>query len=173
LIANDFDTFLQAGSHDKATVIQQNIDVTDGNGVSIELVRVKENPAINGIEIIPYTGPVPTAVPTQSPTAAPKAPVEIGETVARINAGGDEYLDTNGKLWSADMYAVNYHGQEYTSCPNEIDNTVDDALYCCHRWFSIWNGFPYVYSIPVGTNGVYEVRMHFAETVRVYCPLTL
>jgi hypothetical protein len=166
LIANDYDIYKEAGSSNKATILQNNITVTHDNGLIIELVRMKENPAINGIEIFPNFGPVPTSIPTIPPTPAPVPIVEPGHVVARINAGGDDYIDANGTVWTADKFVVNYHGQDFASCPREIANTTDDALYCCHRWFSVWTGFPYVYSIPVGATGVYDVRLHFAEIVR-------
>lgn len=143
--------------------MQQTINVTDSNGLVIELVRVKENPAIMGIEIIPYDYATPA--PTRAPTAAPIPQVQPGQSVVRINAGGSSYLDSVGNLWSADKYVVNNHGQVYTTCPNAISNTTDDTLYCCQRWFSAWSGTPYVYSIPIASSGVYEVRLYFAEIV--------
>jgi Malectin domain len=166
LIASNFDIYQQAGRHDTATVIQKLINVTDSNGLSLELVKVKENPSISGIEIIPYFGPVPTRAPSKAPTRAPVADVEPGQALVRINAGGADYLDSNGKFWSADKFVVGNGGQAYIECPLDIANTTDDILYCSNRWFSIWTGSSFIYSIPVASAGVYEVHLHFAEIVR-------
>ena len=170
LFLNDYDIFQQAGSHNKANIVHRIINVTHNNGLNVELVAVKENPSINGIEIIPnngnFTTGIATMAPSIAPTLAPIAATDPVQGVVRINAGGDDYIDSFGNTWAADKYVVNFHGQEYTDCHQPISSTVDDTLYCCHRWFAPWTGSPYVYSIPVITAGVYEVRLHFAEIVR-------
>ena len=170
MIVNDYDIFQQAGTHNKATIVHHNINVTHKNGLIIELVGVKENPAISGIEVIPNNGNFnfSTLVPSTAPTAAPATITDPGQAVIRINAGGDEYIDSNGNMWSADKYVVNFYGQDYTDCFQPVTGTFDDTLYCCHRWFATWTGSPYVYNIPVTTTGVYEVRLHFAEIVRTF-----
>jgi Malectin domain len=165
LVASNYDIYRQAGSQNAATVLQQILDVSDNNGVTIEMVRVIENPAIMGIEIIPFG--IVTPAPTPAPTAAPISIVEPGQTVARINAGGQSYVDSSGNLWSADKFVLKNYGQVYTTCPNAISNTIEDTLYCSQRWFSTWSGTPYVYSIPIASSGVYEARLHFAEIVSI------
>lgn len=170
LLVNDYDIFQQAGSHNKAMIIQRTIDVIHNNGLVIELVSVKENPSISGIEIIPNDGRfnISTTVPSLPPTLAPVAAPDSGQAIIRINAGGDKYIDSLGNIWSADRYVVDFNGQDYTDCFHPITGTIDDSLYCCHRWFAVWTGFPYVYHIPVTMAGVYEVRLHFAEIVRKF-----
>lgn len=175
LIVNDYDIFQQAGSHNKATVIQHSINVTHNNGLTIELVGVKENPSINGIEVIPNDGRFnfSTTVPSMAPTSAPIPVTDPGQAVIRINAGGDDYIDSAGNIWSADRYVVNFHGQDYTDCFQPITGTIDDTIYCCHRWFAVWTGSPYVYNVPVTSTGIYEVRLHFAEIVGINSPTTV
>ena len=149
-------------------IIQRIIDVGHNNGLIIELVGVRENPSINGIEIIPNYGlfNISTTGPFLAPTVAPTTAPFPGQAAIRINAGGDEYIDFAGNTWLADKYVVNYHGQDYTDCSQPVNSTTDDSIYCSHRWFAVWTGFPYVYNIPVTSAGVYEIRLHFAEIVR-------
>ena len=139
MIVNDYDIFQQAGTYNKATIVHHNINVTHKNGLIIELVGVKENPAISGIEVIPNNGNFnfSTLVPSTAPTAAPATITDPGQAVIRINAGGDEYIDSNGNKWSADKYVVNFYGQDYTDCFQRVTGTFDDTLYCCHHWFSV------------------------------------
>jgi Malectin domain len=73
LVAAGFDAVKQAGPN-TAVVLEQIVSVTDG-GVTIELVKSIENPAISGIEIIDLSAPVPAPVapPVLPPAAAPVA----------------------------------------------------------------------------------------------------
>ena len=72
----------------------------------------------------------------------------------RINSGGGVYLDSLGNQWIADQYYVGGSTYEVSA---EIANTVDDTLYESERY---GNNFGYAIPVP---NGVYLVRLHFAE----------
>ncbi|MDU8945522.1 malectin domain-containing carbohydrate-binding protein [Ovoidimarina sediminis] len=74
--------------------------------------------------------------------------------VFALNAGGDEYVASDGTIYAADTYGA---GNTY-STSTSIANTNDDLLYQTETWKS--GGF--VYDIPV-ENGIYTVRIHFAE----------
>ncbi len=79
----------------------------------------------------------------------------------RINAGGKQYTDTSGNIWSADQHFNG--GQNWPSTPkNEpIANTENDELYQTERSASKDLG-TFSYDIPVGS-GSYTVKLHFAE----------
>ena len=77
----------------------------------------------------------------------------------RINAGGADYTDGNGDLWSADQFFVN--GSAFPSggpSGNPIANTTDDFLYQTERFNANLQ-----YEIPVAGTGPYEVNLLFAE----------
>jgi hypothetical protein len=84
----------------------------------------------------------------------------------RINAGGENYTDSQGQLWNADSY---YNGGSMyeTAVVFPIFDTEDSPLYKTERYASLDGpGFgpasPLSYNIPV-PNGTYEVTLHFAE----------
>jgi len=72
----------------------------------------------------------------------------------RINAGGPDYTDTQGKFWRADIY---YVGGTPWGVGDEIFETDDDPLYQTERY-----GAGYSYEIPL-SNASYRVVLHFAE----------
>ncbi|MEM6632636.1 MAG: malectin domain-containing carbohydrate-binding protein [Bacteroidota bacterium] len=77
----------------------------------------------------------------------------------RINAGGADYTDGNGDLWSADQFFVN--GSAFPAggpSGNPIANTTDDFLYQTERFNANLQ-----YEIPVTGTGPYEVNLLFAE----------
>lgn len=74
----------------------------------------------------------------------------------RIEAGGEaNFIDGMGSTWIADQYFSG--GLTVDRGSIAIANTVDDRLYQTERYGM------YGYNIPVN-NGVYTVRLHFAET---------
>ena len=81
-------------------------------------------------------------------------PEQIPEAI-RINAGGSEYVDSQGNVWSADQYFLNGNIGLYPN--NPISNTEDDFLYQSERWEG-----NLAYDIPV-LNGNYTVHLHFTE----------
>ncbi|WP_161890526.1 malectin domain-containing carbohydrate-binding protein [Pontibacter russatus] len=76
----------------------------------------------------------------------------------RINAGGDEYTDSQNRTWGADGYST---GGVTASKSFDVAGTVDDQLYLHYRYAS--SGVPFSYQIPVSTSGSYTVKLHFLE----------
>lgn len=74
--------------------------------------------------------------------------------VIRINAGGENFVDTQGNLWITDAHFVG--GNSATKSQVDIANTEIDQLYYTERY-----GMD-SYSIPV-SNGTHTVRLHFCE----------
>jgi hypothetical protein len=91
-----------------------------------------------------------TLPPRESVAVAP------GDTV-RINCGleNGSYTDQFGNIWSPDMY---FQGGEATQSTQPIRGTRDQRLYNTRR-----DGI-FRYDIPLKP-GVYELRLHFAETM--------
>jgi len=83
-------------------------------------------------------------------------------THIRVNAGGSNYTDTDGKLWSADQpYTPGYWGYvggNISSTTDPVANTDDDPLYQKYRYGE--NRFSYKFDVP---NGFYEITMLFVE----------
>jgi Malectin domain len=191
-VVEKLDVVRASGGPNVAYVISvKNVTVRDGFA-SIEFVNGKENPFISAIEVIqqfitanPAVAPVSKKEPTTAPkiTSKPaKAPsisgthtnASSGIAMVRINAGGAEVIDVEGNTWTKDQY-FGGKGLVYAapSCPNSsIANTVNDKLYCEHRWFGPWDIAPKAYNIPVSKSNnvsqqMYDVRLHFAEIVSV------
>lgn len=82
------------------------------------------------------------------------------QTVVRINAGGPT-VTSGGVVWSADQYFTG--GKSFTNpSVSNINGTTDDVLYQTERSAtSDLAGFSY--AIPVPVQGIYTVRLHFAE----------
>jgi len=77
-------------------------------------------------------------------------------TPIRVNAGGPNYTDPQGNLWSADTATVGYA----FSTTAVAGNTTTPTLYQTCRWGS---DFGYQFSVP---NGSYTVTLKFAEPSR-------
>lgn len=75
-----------------------------------------------------------------------------------FNCGGPQYVSVTGDTFRADYY---FSGGTLTYTNNniqDIQNTFDDFFYITER-----NAAAFSYNIPVA-NGVYKVRLYFAET---------
>ncbi|MBN1155264.1 hypothetical protein JXB12_10135 [candidate division KSB1 bacterium] len=89
--------------------------------------------------------------------------MQVGSTeqvTLRVNAGGDDYVDTSGNEWKADQAytagAWGYLGGETYVHPMPVGETAEDVLYQSERW-----GLEgYRFDVP---NGTYDVVLHFAE----------
>ncbi len=78
----------------------------------------------------------------------------------RLNAGGNNFTDAEGKLWTADQVysSGNFgyvNGSTYKTT-DAISGTTADALYQTERWGMT----AYQFDVP---NGTYQVRLHLAE----------
>ena len=81
------------------------------------------------------------------------------DTVIRVNAGGPNYTDAQGRVWSADY---GFNTGRISSVTNAIAGTADPALYRKTRWDDSTNPeLGYSFAVP---NGTYSVSLHFAET---------
>jgi len=82
--------------------------------------------------------------------------------IIRVNAGGNDYVDSSGTFWSGDFgYNI---GGTFTRT-NAISGTVDDTLYQSEHWHSDWKNpasdeLEYQFNVP---SGDYAVILHFAE----------
>ena len=87
----------------------------------------------------------------------------------RINVGGGEFTDIQGRSWQADESAIG--GTYGIDCSNtNIRQTQNDEMYCSFKWFDPENSNnePFIYKVSVAHDGEYKLRFHFAEIVR-YC----
>jgi len=104
--------------------------------------------------------------PTNTPTWDPAVPTYTHTPTPayemRVNCGGPQYTDGEGKVWYADQaYAAGSWGYDggggvadNTGVP--VSGTTDDTLYQTERW-----GSPsYRFTVP---NGTYQVTLRFAE----------
>jgi hypothetical protein len=78
----------------------------------------------------------------------------------RVNAGGGQFVDSQGQTWLADTGFVQ-NGIPYGPVGTEIDLTEDDPLYQV-ECYDTPSGDPMKFEFSV-VNGFYEVRLHFAE----------
>jgi murein DD-endopeptidase MepM/ murein hydrolase activator NlpD len=101
----------------------------------------------------PSHTPTSTNTPTPTPTTIPSG----GGITLRIEAGGsNDYSDSSGLVWQADTGSIG--GNVVDRGNISIANTNDPRLYQTERW-----GLS-AYNLSV-VNGIYTVRLHFAETV--------
>ncbi|MCE5300097.1 MAG: alpha-galactosidase [Spirochaetia bacterium] len=80
-------------------------------------------------------------------------PIKVSD-IWRINAGGNEYKDSTGNLWSAD---IGFEGGQATSTARIIKAKSDAQLYVTERWEG-----DFAYNLPV-LPGKYTVTLKFAE----------
>jgi len=87
--------------------------------------------------------------------AQPAVGLPVGEEVHILAGSSRKYVDHAGKLWSPDSYFSG--GNAVQSSVQHIWRTQDPILYRTSRQGD------FTYSIPLKP-GVYELRLHFAET---------
>lgn len=142
-----------------ADVRQFVVEVRDGV-LDFHLTPVVGNPQLAGFEVfaLPPGTPRPPALPW-TPPAAP-LPLPPTDAIYRVNAGGADYVDPQGRLWSAD--AFHNSGDAVTSIPGvDVVGTTLDAIYRSYR-SDTPDGVDLAYRFPVAA-GEYVVRLHFAE----------
>ena len=110
------------------------------------------------------TSPPPTATPSNTPTATstftstPSFTATLTPVLSstwRVNAGGPQYTDSHGNVWSADG---NFTGGTAANQGTSISGTSDPTLYDTQRY---GGNFSYVFNVPAGT---YQLTLDFAET---------
>ena len=155
LIVKNLDLYQEAGY--LTAYVLPVVTFVHNSTISIELVTKVENPKICAIEIMELSNYVPP--PTGAPVLQPALPY-----ATRISAGATEdWIDSNGIEWEKDKYFNNKGGIHWT-CPQSINGTELDSLYCKDRYFNKWDySGPYRYDIPVPKNAAYSVKLHFAE----------
>lgn len=95
-----------------------------------------------------------TATSVADPTSSASAAVNLlGSTGIRVNAGGPNYTDPLGRLWSADNGSST--GSTY-SVTSAISGTSTPTLYQTERYGT----FQYQFAVP---DGDYAVNLKFAE----------
>jgi len=161
--------------HDAALIKNFSVVVTDGQ-LNIEFLHQIENPKVSAIEVISQNSTpdtdgdgiadiVDNCPNTYNPGQADSdgdgvgdACESTGSTVLRVNAGGGDYVDGMGNLWSADY---GYNTGIQASTPDLISGTTDEPLYQSERWDSSASPeLQYSFNVP---NGNYTVNLHFAE----------
>ncbi|MDO6388675.1 malectin domain-containing carbohydrate-binding protein [Pontibacter sp. BT731] len=75
-----------------------------------------------------------------------------------INAGGNQYTDSQSRTWSAD---VHFSGGLTRTRSFDVAGTTDDALYLSYRYAA--SGAPFSYNVPVTEPGTYVVKLYFLE----------
>ena len=109
-------------------------------------------------QVAAYDAAVP---PNESARSTPAVNVTTPGTsafVLRVNAGGGDFLDSQGRTWVAD---TGFNTGNAGSTGSAISGTVDDALYQTERWDpSSAPELAYSFVVP---NGGYTVNLHFAE----------
>lgn len=98
--------------------------------------------------------------PAVGPSPLPPILLPPSDALYRINAGGDEYIDPEGRRWSADSYSNDVGRSVQDAIP--IQGTELDRIYQSHRTGST-SPSNIAYAFPVSA-GRYLLRLHFAET---------
>jgi ferric-dicitrate binding protein FerR (iron transport regulator) len=143
-----------------ATVQQVITTVRDGS-LDIEFRHVLENPKVSAIEVLALTPEAPPPPAPAPPTVFPPLPLPTTDALYRVNTGGREYIDPQGRRWETD----NYFNDTGTGAAEYVDiaGTDLDPLYQTERRSSsLPRNRPVAYSFPVPP-GRYLVRLHFAE----------
>ena len=164
----NFDIYASAAGGNLPFVVTVSTVVRDG-AVTIDFVRDKNNPQINGIEVLLGAAPVapPVKAPVRNPTRAPvpvTLPTQTPVLVHRINCGSTNQIvvPPNNLVWTPDQYST--LGALYNTCGGNTS-----SIYCTSRYFRATDAPPHRYNLPVSaTIRSYTVRLHFAEQVRVW-----
>jgi hypothetical protein len=148
VLAN-FDIAAEAGAF---TAIDKSFPATVTNGrIAIALTNgMAGAPLVNAIEVT--AAGTNAAAPSTSPDPVVTQPVSV--PAVRVNAGGPNYADGSGLLWSADN---GFSGGSVWSTAAGIASTTAPALYQTQRW----GEFAYRFAVP---NGSYLVTLKFSET---------
>ncbi len=117
-----------------------------------------ENPKISGIEVFALpAGAVPPPAPAPA-TVYPPLPLPPTDAAYRVNVGGREYVDPQGRRWQADDHFSDPGLGEALNV--DVAGTDLDPLYQTMRYACQQRRLSYRFPVPAGR---YRVRLHFAE----------
>jgi hypothetical protein len=143
----------------------QTVTITDGtSGAAIYYTLDGSQPTTSSTK---YIGSFPVSASTSVKAIATAANFATSATATSVitiqgssgaglflvHAGGGQYTDTLGQVWSADN---SFSGGDSGNTTSSIQNTSDAALYQTERW----GQFSYNFTVP---NGNYTVLLKFAE----------
>jgi hypothetical protein len=103
----------------------------------------------------------PTAIIALSAVLLTVSVAQAAVDTIRVNSGGPEYTDSQGKLWAADS---GFSGGQTYSATSTIEGTPDQALHQDERWDSS----PFTYTFKVSP-GSYAVRLYEASLYAAVC----
>ncbi len=162
-VLTNFDIFAAAGGEFKAVdKVFNNIQPDSQGRIIVQLGPTSaDNAKIDAIQIIPQPGVAtftPTATMTSTPTAT-MSPTPITLSTWRVNAGGPQYTDTLGEVWSADENFTGGTAAVTTSTiASALPGAADQTIYQSQRY---GNPFSYTFNVPAGS---YQLTLKFAET---------
>jgi len=162
-VLTNFDIFAAAGGEFKAVdKVFNNIQPDSQGRIIVQLGPTSaDNAKIDAIQIIPQPGAAtftPTATMTSTPTAT-LTPTPITLSTWRVNAGGPQYTDSLGHVWSADENFTGGTAAVTTSTiASALPGAADQTIYQSQRY---GNPFSYTFNVPAGS---YQLTLKFAET---------
>jgi hypothetical protein len=153
-VLSNLDIFARVGAN-QALVLSVPARVADGK-LTIEFVRNVQNPKICAIEVFQAASTLDGQTTTTTSTEG--STTTSGDALVRVNAGGSEYYDPNGKRWLAD---TGFNGGTTYTNSNTISGTTMQTLYHSERYMNSTTNLAYNFAVP---NGDYVVKLHLAET---------
>ncbi|MCW1922902.1 malectin domain-containing carbohydrate-binding protein [Luteolibacter arcticus] len=169
----------------------QNLTATPGNGIvilgwqaptgepvdhyqilrdEVELTTVTtpgftDSTVTNGTTYVYKVKAVDAADNASAAATASTTPQSLGPAIYRINCGklDGSHTDPGGNVWAADAPPY-YNNNDTGTSSVTVTGTTAPEIYKTHRYKNRFSGVgtPLRYQLPV-TNGIYEVRLHFAE----------
>ena len=136
---------------------QTSISITaNEEGIAEVPIDLFYSDATAGINVI-YAGVESNDCPGAISNVAVLKVVDVNCEYLRVNAGGIAFTASNATAYTNDSLfsESNIFSIEEG---DDVGNTEDDLLYQTERWNSVFS-----YDIPVPANGVYTIRLHFAE----------
>ncbi len=124
--------------------IEFDVEVTDAQDGSIDC---------DDVNVVPSTAHLNHVHDQQTITGCQGTATLDADYQISINSGGPK-VSTGGRTYGADQYAT---GGNTFSNGVAIDGTTDDVLYQTELYGD------FTYNIPVQDQGLYDIRLHFAE----------
>jgi hypothetical protein len=136
VVYKDLDIFALVGGYTALTI--NAATRVEGGILKIELKRVVQNPKISGLEV----------------RRVAEKSVSKDFVPILINAGGDEFIDTSGRVWAPDTYFAG-SSVAYKAEKGNVLNTYDDGLFLSER-FGTRGALKNEFSVP---NGSYRATL--------------